>query len=314
MACPTGTPLALHHYTSAQGATGILEHRKMWLTHAGFLNDASEMRHLSTMLSEAIGRMLSRDDWRFWEEMGHEDVGPRSQRLLARTLDLLPDTEVRDVYVACFYGTFRTEDHQVWGPSWGEAGSSSDRGEDLLSQWRGYGGGETGVAYALTFNPERFFDATVPLYGRRMLYDRQRQEGIAGQLIDDLLNSMHVCARHRGHALHDDDLLDLASALLDAARPLAVFMKHPSFKDENEYRMIFSGIPSNDQMCFRFSAGGLVIPYLEASFNRAAITSMRQGPAVHPDLAADGMRRWLAAHGYDESILTVTEVPLRRGI
>src|SRR5687768_2712440 len=47
-------PKILYHYTSAAGLQGILDTRRMWATHARFLNDPSELDYGLQLVRQVV--------------------------------------------------------------------------------------------------------------------------------------------------------------------------------------------------------------------------------------------------------------------
>jgi hypothetical protein len=150
-------PAQVFHYTNSHGLLGIVTSHKLWASGADFLNDSSEPEYALRVLKQSV------------EEIGR---GLEDDSIVARSLrgmwNYMEDEYKRNgphVYVSCF----------------------SEHG-DLLSQWRGYGGGCAG--YAIGFSGPRLCEPLVPGNGQFMMkivYDEgeQREEArrTLGQII-----------------------------------------------------------------------------------------------------------------------------------
>lgn len=294
-------PLRLHHYTTTPGVHGILSRgtadgaRYMRLTHARFLNDATELEYAGNVFRE-VGR-------RHLDQASDDSV----RRYCAKVLELLESPLVPDAFVACFSATWQPS-HPMAGPQRATQGPEDDR----LSQWRGYGG-TADVPYALSFNVG-VFDHTSPLgakaTGQPVTYTRELQESAAHVILGGFAPPGPV-----GVAYTDEDLHDLASEAVDEAARVGSFMKHPGFYEENEYRMFVQDV-ARDDTAFKLSKSGVTVPYIALPLrdDPDSLASVSQGPTLHADLAMDGMRRWLDRHGYESVPLTRTEIPLRQGL
>jgi len=115
-------PETLYHYTDVAGLMGILGTQQLWASHAGLLNDESELTLTLGLLNEIIRRE---------PELG--DSNPAADTLMINVASNL--WYFYDAYIVCFC----TEG-------------------DLLSQWRGYArpGG-----YSIGLDPNTFPHTTL---------------------------------------------------------------------------------------------------------------------------------------------------------
>lgn len=135
----------LYHYTTLQGAYGILESQALWATHCKFLNDYSELLLFKQKLVEHLTPFAIihiRD--LFGQHKGLdaivEEMGGLNKAALQETTNLVDacyDALKDEIYITSFCGEHDRE---------------YTRNNGLLSQWRGYGG-SGGVA--LVFNSEK---------------------------------------------------------------------------------------------------------------------------------------------------------------
>jgi hypothetical protein len=130
---------------------------------------------------------------------------------------------------------------------------------DLLSQWRGYT--EAGGGYALGFD---LFPTMVSglIQLRKVCYDPPEQE----RLIRDILQSfLDICdmefAGRPPETDYNDWMIDLLRVHEATLVELASFIKHPSFAEEREWRLIrMQNDPDAQGTSFR-SSGPNVVPY-----------------------------------------------------
>lgn len=56
-------PAHLYHYTSSDGLAGLLESRRAWATHAGFLNDSSEVVYAYGLIEGVFQSLMTAYNW-----------------------------------------------------------------------------------------------------------------------------------------------------------------------------------------------------------------------------------------------------------
>ncbi len=157
-----GKPSVLYHYTDQPGLLGILQYKKLWMTHHAFLNDANEIRYSKPLMKQVVAEMEDRiPDDSFQDWMDGFDV--REERQKDQT------------YIVCF----------------------SSHG-DQLSQWRAYANDGAGFTIGISNSIlEHLAGEQGWCFGpERVVYDRQLQielmrnainqgfAGHAGELIE----------------------------------------------------------------------------------------------------------------------------------
>jgi Protein of unknown function (DUF2971) len=278
-------PATLFHYTTAQGARGILEEHKIWGTDARFLNDASELSYANTVIEGVASAIKA------------EGVAELPAIFLDANRALLESfTGTFGVYVACFC-------------------TDGDR----LSQWRGYpadGGG-----FALGFAPEPMRHET-GLRLRCVLYDKDQQVALVDGVLRFLcgwLTTIEGSASVREYVVQV--ALQEANHLLSEC---AFCFKHPSFKEEGEWRLVHLALHdievSDAPLRFRDTAMGLV-PYVDLRptgdppgviAHRLPLTEIVVGPARHPQLSRQAITEYSKHCGYPpEVIVRNSDIPLR---
>jgi hypothetical protein len=183
--------------------------------------------------------------------------------------------------------------------------SLSER-QDLLSQWRAYCPPEGGYSIAFdTLHLKSIAEAE----GFQLVqcdYDRAVQIS----KIRPLINEMLQAASRLPDGSTGTDLYDRFAVRM--AR-IGVSVKHPSFQEEREWRLITGPGRNPNSVSYRATTS-LLVPYCELSFAEeklSPITSIMVGPNRHADLAARSVHSLTATtHGWPIQVLH-SETPFR---
>ena len=225
-------PPLLFHYTSPTGLIGIAQSKVLWATHVKFLNDAKELGHAVDLARSAIDYRLGAPTF-----AGHY-AGP--EQVFLQYLDRYAGTASSDIYVA----------------------SLSRRG-DQLSQWRAYcppGGG-----YSIGFSSVQLdaVAASQNFFLSPCVYDHDIQSAVVNEIIDCQLSAFRQRLANSGGAMPSEEIERLA---VEASREFSRYgpmLKHHSFDEEQEWRLIGSS-RGVSHPSIRYRAGkNSVIPYLE---------------------------------------------------
>jgi Protein of unknown function (DUF2971) len=198
------------HYTSGEGAEGILKSRSVWLRSTTCMNDYSELRHGYDCLRRAwqadSGRALQ-------EALGR--CHPRIADQAAQEFDRVTGAILNDSFVSCF--------------------SEHDPREDLhgrLSMWRAYCN-PTGLALVLNSAPFFLKSDVLKAYSSPVAY-----------LSDIEFNEMiHKIA---ANVVRERDLLSsidrglMVQILLNMFKFAILCTKHPAFAEEKEWRIAYT--------------------------------------------------------------------------
>jgi hypothetical protein len=232
----------LHHYTTVAGLEGILRSRTLWATHFQGLNDRSEVTHLKTELTKALGDALvpvvdrlRKCDRRILGESRAAGGPTVYARNHSRTL-------VESCYSVAFTGKGVPAMAIPYIVSFcSHAGDHAyEQANGLLSQWRGYG--QDGGC-CIVFDTLGLVDLL-----------RREWDGFywIGNGIDEVVYASHdisVVTRY------GDLVIELAKTVEDGIRnhrtsaPLspsampqflnaATRFKHQGFKEEREVRIV----------------------------------------------------------------------------
>jgi hypothetical protein len=250
-------PPLLFHYTGQAGLLGIVERAELWATKIQYMNDATEFGLALQMA-------------RFWLDEISKNTGLASEKAactsLRQSLDGLEDI---NIFAICFCEK-----------------------PDLLSQWRGYSGGDCG--YAIAFDSSalaKIADSERFSLGP-CIYDQNVQNEIVREAIrhciDDELGSS--LARRRG----------FHGPLADVLFRCGAFFKDKSFEEEREWRLVSPTIRySNEKLRFR-TGTSMITPFFALPIRGAGplpIPYVVVGPCPHVELAKSAVTSLLMRNG-----------------
>ena len=257
----------LYHYTSLSGLEAIMQTRSLWASEIRYLNDAAEMQHTAKILQDEITGRLQR-------ETGNDE-------LLTQLRDWVLD---------------RMENgHMLFVVSFTTNGN-------LLSQWRGYGNVGKGVSLGL--DPDTIYDCADRQHFQvgRCIYDDDAQKKLAEQIVSAI--ETMAGARNSGGGESPPgsppyhDLFESVEA--DLLR-IATLLKHPSFKEEDEWRVVspvFTG--SVDEPISYREGLSMLVPYIEFRLDctrKLDFQHIYLGPTPNISLSMASLARFLSRHG-----------------
>jgi hypothetical protein len=271
----------LYHYTTGENLTKIVQSGELWATQAACLNDTTELIYSAEELHKRVkARMAVQHD-------------PKIDPLLNRLNKILlePNAETSPIFVACF------SEHK-----------------DDLSQWRAYSGGEGG--YAIQFDPIKLRQAG---FGAEILLVRVEYEPSNHAIMfDDILKwSEQYFLGLEGAQKAPNKEAWIEEFLSYWLRHLAFYapcLKHPKFRDEREWRLIYYLRPDDPtKMRFR-QRQSMMSRHIPLRLAKPLpITGVLVGPCRHPRLSRVAVGDLLLTGGYDPNTVKVeiTEVPYR---
>ncbi|HXW30218.1 MAG TPA: DUF2971 domain-containing protein [Xanthobacteraceae bacterium] len=250
-------PGILFHYTGQMGLLGIVHNKELWATKIQYMNDATEF---------GLALNLARQHLRNIIQYSRFPLDKSAGATLLQSLDGL---ERINIFAACF----------------------CEQG-DLLSQWRGYGGGQQG--YAIGFTTDALMQIA-DRHGFRLgacIYDPATQQKIIDEAVAHCLQNEHSFNTNRHWGFH--------GPLADILFRCGVFFKDPAFKDEKEWRLVSPTILYDDER-MRFRTGrSMIAPYYALPVENAGalpINCVIVGPCPHIDLSKSAVETLLMRHG-----------------
>jgi hypothetical protein len=287
-------PRTLFHYTNGAGLQGILESNRFWATHAQYLNDSTELVYAYDFIKAAVKRHTDEQAPMALAELGYQ---------VTTLLDPFYVHELLKPYMVCFC----------------EEG-------DLLSQWRGYGGGVGG--YALGLDSSRIgqrWGIRTPgqnLDLLRVIYDRSVQEVLINSIVSGAFNVLRSIEEKYGPDIAKIAMFNCTNFIHRELVRCLICFKSPSFSEEKEWRVVHIE-PSHEadaEVKFRVSATN-IIPYVELDLspeagtraNRIPLTKAVYGPSPYPDLLRNSLVMMLNRYGYSWPLTEVkgSTIPLR---
>lgn len=260
----------LYHYTSFTGLRGIVASGALWASDIRYMNDSAELRHTADLIRMEINHRIA--------------SGHAKPDLLNQFLDWV---------------TYRiTNGHMLFASSFRSNGN-------LLSQWRGYS--RLGKGVSLGFDPDYILSCAGQQSFQigKCIYCSKSQRHLISQVIDavEVLAMGHhpaldIQGKTRDHSYHaifhllESDLLRIAAIL-----------KHPSFAEEEEWRLVSPVITDyvNAPVLFR-EGTSMLVPYVHFNFSAAknapiALEHLYLGPTPNITISMNSLTMFLAKNG-----------------
>ncbi|MCM0648650.1 DUF2971 domain-containing protein [Clostridium swellfunianum] len=275
----------LYHYTSINGLMGILEEKSFRISQANFLNDSLEIKYIKECVRNTI-----------------EGMNIKNSELFDELCDYIGMAE-----------------HEFnWDPSFWANNAyilSLSENPDSLMLWSYYSkfdGYNLGIDfYKLLHSCDR--DRIINLHGK-VIYDEYEQSRRVRDKINGILDIYNKYAA----CLPDGDLRTIRKHLIERfilkMGIYSLFFKHPSFKHEEEYRLV-SNIYLDLNPKFR-NSNGVIIPYIQLPIEKGnflPVKTITIGPKNNIDIAEKGVKNFIQSIGYNSSDIKVnkSKVPLR---
>lgn len=229
--------MKLYHYTDATAVKSMLENGKIWLSDIRYLNDHNEYKDGEQTIKT------------IFESKCEALTEAESLKILTHLESTFESSKSSYSFIC-----------------------SLSKGEDLLSQWRGYYP-KTG-GYALEFELDIFQDFTAPLHD--CIYDSELKSESASKLFE--LAKKVLLKRGNKSKLFTTIWSNVAK------------FKNPGFKEELESRVIIFKKQNDAAIRFR-TRDSMIIPYIEINLPFNRLKSIWVGPCQQPDLAKDSLVR-----------------------
>ncbi|MNZ54778.1 hypothetical protein D3C78_726900 [compost metagenome] len=229
--------MKLYHYTDANAVKSMLETGRLWLSDIRYMNDHSEYKEgesiISATFSKRAGALL-----------------PDEAKKISDNLESTFNSSKSSYTFIC----------------------SLSRGEDLLSQWRGYCP-KTG-GYSLEFEIDAHKDFGAPLHD--CVYDSKTKQEAADSLYE--LAQKVILEKGNKSKLFQTTWANIAK------------FKNAGFVEESEVRVIIFKRQDDAAIKFR-TRESLIVPYIEIDLPFDKLKSVWVGPCPNPDLAKDSLSR-----------------------
>lgn len=268
----------LYHYTTFKGLLGIVDSGVLWASDLRYMNDSAELLHASDLMREEVRHQIAE---------GHDHPS-----LLNQLLEWME---------------YRVSDgHMVFAASFRSNGN-------LLSQWRGYS--SVGKGVSLGFDPQ-YVTQCARQQGfqvGRCIYDPEQQRDIIRSILDGVvqlaIDNPEVSANDYQQLFErvESDLLRIASIL-----------KHPSFREEEEWRIVSPAITDYTSSRVHFREGtSMLVPFTR--FNLFSVNGCRVpmhhlflGPTPNAKISMHSLQMYLRKHSIEPSHgITYCDIPFR---
>ena len=188
--------------------------------------------------------------------------------------------------------------------------SFSENG-DALSQWRAYSGGAAGfsVEFSGTFLQAVLGDM---FWLAPCLYSEDKQRGLVRTLLEDVIAENQDPSKNN----HNDPWnIPGAGNLVSYLSRYAPLVKHQSFKEEKEWRILSKPLYCTlERFSFR-SGTSMLVPYycvpLNADKHPFNIERIIVGPTPHPQQSVKSVTSLLIKHGLTETKVVTSDVAYR---
>lgn len=278
-------PETLYHYTTPIGFNGIVGSGVLRATHVAYTNDGVEALHAAEVLR---ARILERQ---------LKTTGPDEQGLLDGIDQGLRNTT-----------PFNTLPHAI---------SCFCESGDQLSQWRGYGLGEGGIA--IGFNSQKMVASQSRWNGLLVpvLYTDTEQQTLTRNLLDSLVAEYKATLVSRPIADRATHLTDFLTVIAAKATLPSAMIKHHGFAEEKEWRLIHP-ILSMFELGFQPKSTHLS-PTVELAIGAKRdgkpdllpITDIWFGPGRYQEHALHSCKAFLERHEYAGVRLHKSRTPFR---
>ncbi len=258
----------LYHYTTFTGLLGIIDKRALWASDIRYLNDSAELKHTADLIHIEITRRIVE---------GHDNPN-----LLSQFYDWV---------------THRiTNGRMLFGSSFRAHGN-------LLSQWRGYS--KVGKGVSIGFDPNYILACARAQSFQigKCIYDASSQQNLITQVIDGVerLADKHKNMNHKQQ--DSQPYRKIFECIESDLLRIAAILKHPSFEEEDEWRLVSPAVTDyvNAPVLFR-EGRSMLVPYVEFRLlpnnkKPIAIEHMYLGPTSNINISMNSLSMFLAKNG-----------------
>lgn len=262
---PQGT---LYHYTTFSGLLGIVQSRALWASDVRYMNDSAELRHTADLIASEVRERIA--------------GGQANSNLLAQFVDWL---------------THRlTNGHMLFGASFRSHGN-------LLSQWRGYSMPGKGVSLGFCPDYIRSCAQQQRFMIGKCIYEPARQRTLIRQVVDAVEQVAADLGCRTQPAGERTPLYREAFAALeiDLLR-IAAILKHPSFREEKEWRIVSPVMGNSREAPVLFREGhAMLVPYIEFDLSLdgrpLVMDHLYLGPTANSNISMHSLAMFLEQNG-----------------
>lgn len=323
-------PADLWHYTNAGGLLGILQGNQLWFSDASFLNDASEMSYAVDLAEQIIN-----------EKLRDPTLAPLVQEYLSALVLTIVNQRnhikeyafVNPTFVSCFCE--EPDSLHLWR-AYTDHGSGFSIGlfphfiAQKLQPIRLLERAVSGNKLIETWHPFRPFIC-------RVIYDEKEQTMIISGLLNSLIDGIERAPMEFPSGnINNVHKTIVSSTFFRLFYLCLVCFKHPSFKDEREWRLIYAPEFASEDDISEYApvelhyrqSGSYFVPYLKidvgnlkevelhgvkSTITTLAFETVFAGPGLDVRLARASFNAYVLRNGYLGSMVGVkaSRVPPR---
>lgn len=292
-------PRRLYHYTDIAGAQAIIESHSLWATHPDYLNDAAELHYARDRLLEVAQSERGRN--------GHSADDPDYLDAVQTARHVFHEATglVANFRLASFSAVVDRSG------MWAQYARVPNIGYALQFDTRGMREGEWYARDVSPTGPAIMYHGPGVTRLLPVLYDREQQLEILHFVWSAYLAwGMPMLADARQPDLNRRAWPTVTgreqALLIECLDVLPAMMKHPTFADEQEWRLVTSFAAARPKL--RVTPYGLA-PYVTLAHpggdgrdGRLPLSGVVQGPTAHQTSGREGMRHCLRGAGYSADV------------
>jgi hypothetical protein len=276
----------LYHYTTFAGLMGIVRSQMLWASDIRYMNDSAELKHTADLIRMEITQRIT--------------AGYAKPNLLNQFLEWV---------------THRiTNGHMLFAASFRSNGN-------LLSQWRGYS--KLGKGVSLGFNPDYILKCAREQSFQigKCIYNSTDQHRLIKQVVDSVegLAQTHHEKKDIPEKNDPQSYYDVFEKIETDLLRIAAILKHPSFQEEEEWRIVSPALTDYVTSPVLFREGtSMLVPYVEFKLLHAknkpvALEHIFLGPTPNINISMNSLTMFLAKNGVNpEKGITYCEIPYRQ--
>jgi hypothetical protein len=264
---PTET---IYHYTNFGGLIGIVEKKVLWASDILYMNDSAEMSHTVNLIKAEVSARI--DD-------------PRANQKLLAQFQYWVSNRI-------------TTGHMLFAASFRANGN-------LLSQWRGYSALGKGVS--IGFNPQYLLacaDKQSFQLGK-CVYEPSTQQALIRQIIKSVETLADEFGENTDETLRNpsESYYDIFERVESDLLRIAAILKHPSFREEEEWRIVSPVLLDYVATLVKFREGtSMLVPYLEFQLGLGndgpiELEQVVLGPTPNINLSMNSLTMFLSKMG-----------------
>jgi hypothetical protein len=276
----------LYHYTTFAGLVGIVSSQLLWASDIRYMNDSAELKHSADLIRMEITHRIA--------------AGHAKPNLLNQFLEWV---------------THRiTNGHMLFATSFRSNGN-------LLSQWRGYS--KMGKGVSLGFNPNYILGCAREQSFQigKCIYDLSDQRRLIKQVVDavEYLAQEHCKNSDTTEKHSPQTYYDVFEKIESDLLRIAAILKHPSFQEEEEWRIVSPALTDYVTSPVLFREGtSMLVPYVEFKLLQEknkpiALEHIFLGPTPNINISMNSLIMFLAKNGVNpEKGISYCEIPYRQ--